>query len=109
LPNGFSDLSEAFNCAYSPEQDPENPSTDPGTSIWPTDLPGFKEGLYAYHTSLLKFARQLTRIFALALDLPEDYFDEWIKVPEAGLRILHYPEQGRIHIVIKYRWQFLTT
>jgi len=87
------DLSEAFNLAYSPEQDPENPSTEPGTSIWPADVPGFKEGLYAYHTPMLQFARKMTQIFALALHLPESYFDEYIKRPEAGMRILHYPAQ----------------
>ncbi|KAI1628830.1 putative gibberellin 3-beta hydroxylase [Exophiala viscosa] len=87
------DLSEAFNLAYSAEQDPENPENDAGTSIWPSDLPGFREGLYAYHTPMLSFARKMTRIFALALHLPETYFDEWAKTPEAGMRILHYPEQ----------------
>jgi isopenicillin N synthase-like dioxygenase len=87
------DLSEAFNLAYSPEQDPENPNREPGTSIWPKDLPGFKDKMYAYHTPMLQFARKMTKIFALALHLSEDYFDEYMKIPEAGLRILHYPEQ----------------
>ncbi len=62
-------------------------------SIWPTDLPGFREGLYAYHTPLVQFSRRLTRIFALALHLPEDSFDQYVKRPEAGMRILHYPQQ----------------
>ncbi|ETI20821.1 hypothetical protein G647_07163 [Cladophialophora carrionii CBS 160.54] len=88
------DLSEAFNFAYSAEQDPLNPDTDAGVSIWPRDLPGFKEGLYAYHTPMLQFARKMTQIFALALHLPETYFDEWTRRPEAGMRILHYPEQA---------------
>ena len=42
---------------------------------------------------MLQFARKMTQIFALALELPETYFDEWTKRPEAGMRILHYPEQ----------------
>lgn len=29
----------------------------------------------------------------MALHLPEEYFDEYVKRPEAGMRILHYPEQ----------------
>lgn len=87
------DLSEAFNLAYSPERDPENSDTAPGTSIWPKDLPEFKDKMYGYHTPMLQFARKMTKIFALALHLPEDYFDEYMKIPEAGLRILHYPEQ----------------
>lgn len=49
--------------------------------------------MYAYHTPMLQFARKMTKVFALALHMPETYFDEYIKVPEAGLRILRYPEQ----------------
>jgi isopenicillin N synthase-like dioxygenase len=90
------DLSEAFNWAYDASYDPEAVSiSSPGISIWPseTDLPGFKEDLYAYHTQLLTFARRLTRIFALALHMPEDFFDDYIRRPEAGMRIIHYPTQ----------------
>jgi isopenicillin N synthase-like dioxygenase len=88
------DLSEAFNWAYDAAQDPEAVDKDAKSiGIWPNDLPGFREGLYAYHTQLLQLSRRLTRIFALALHLPEDHFDEYIKTPEAGMRILHYPEQ----------------
>ncbi|KAM5343966.1 hypothetical protein ACJ41O_012503 [Fusarium nematophilum] len=90
----YQDLSEAFNWAYDPTQDPDSvEGCEPSVSIWPSDLPGFREGLYAYHTQLLRLARQLTRIFALALHLPEECFDEYVRRPEAGMRILHYPEQ----------------
>ncbi|CAG9946870.1 unnamed protein product [Clonostachys rosea f. rosea IK726] len=85
---------EAFNWAYDASEDPEAvDKTEPSVSIWPSNLPGFREGLYAYHTKLLELSRRLTRIFALALHLPEEYFDEYVRRPEAGMRILHYPEQ----------------
>ncbi|CAG9978010.1 unnamed protein product, partial [Clonostachys byssicola] len=85
---------EAFNWAYDASEDPEAvDKAEPSVSIWPSDLPGFREGLYAYHTKLLELSRRLTRIFALALHLPEDFFDEYVRRPEAGMRILHYPEQ----------------
>lgn len=48
----------------------------------------------AYHTELLAFARKLTGIFALALGMDEHYFDEYIRHPEAGMRVIHYPEQN---------------
>jgi len=35
----------------------------------------------------------MTRTFALALHMPEDYFDDYVKCPEAGMRFVHYPEQ----------------
>lgn len=100
---GTKDLSEAFNWAYNAKEDPlvDNsslPDDEPSSiSIWPpaTTFPGFREGLYAYHTQLLHLARRLTRIFALALRLPETYFDAYTRRPEAGMRILHYPAQTR--------------
>jgi isopenicillin N synthase-like dioxygenase len=42
---------------------------------------------------MLQLSRRMTRIFALALHLPEDAFDEYIKHPEAGMRVIHYPQQ----------------
>jgi len=56
-------------------------------------MPLFEEKLCAYQTALIRLARRLTRIFALALALPEDAFDKWTLRPEAGVRILHYPKQ----------------
>ncbi|KAH0360077.1 putative gibberellin 3-beta hydroxylase, partial [Aureobasidium melanogenum] len=88
------DLSEAFNWAYDASEDPlAEDKTQASVSIWPSDLPGFRESLYAYHTKLLALSRRLTGIFALALHLPEDFFDQYIRQPETGMRILHYPEQ----------------
>ncbi|KAI9367375.1 hypothetical protein BJX61DRAFT_311201 [Aspergillus egyptiacus] len=88
------DLSEAFNWSYDPREDPEAAEgVEPTVSLWPSDLPGFRETLYAYHGQLLRLARRLTRIFALALHLPEDAFDHYVRRPEAGMRIFHYPQQ----------------
>ena len=90
------DLSEAFNFNYSAVHDPEALDKDEkSASIWPSDYPEFKEALYGYHTQLLAVARQLTRIFALALHLPENAFDDYVRKPEAGMRVLHYPSQER--------------
>ncbi|KZT22409.1 putative gibberellin 3-beta hydroxylase [Neolentinus lepideus HHB14362 ss-1] len=89
-----SDLSEAFNWAYDAEFDPiATDNTRPSISIWPSGLPGFRETLYAYHTQLLTLARRMSRVFALALHMPENYFDEYVQHPEAAMRVLHYPAQ----------------
>lgn len=56
-------------------------------------MPEFQHHLCAYQTALIILARRLTRLFALALHLPENAFDENIREPEAGMRILHYPKQ----------------
>jgi isopenicillin N synthase-like dioxygenase len=42
---------------------------------------------------MLAFSRRMTRVFTPALHLPEDQFDDYIKRPKAGRRILHYPQQ----------------
>jgi isopenicillin N synthase-like dioxygenase len=88
------DLCEAFNWAYDAKFDPEpfDPN-EPSINIWPSEVTGFKETLFEHHTKMLSFSRRMTRIFALALHLPEDAFDKYIRRPEAGMRILHYPQQ----------------
>ena len=61
--------------------------------MWPKDSPEFKSALCAYQAALISLARKLTRIFALALHLPEHSFDDFVRRPEAGMRIIRYPEQ----------------
>lgn len=89
-----SDLYEAFNWNYNPAKDPDYPdSSIPQINLWPKDMPDFEEKLSNYQTEMIRFARKLTRMFALALHLPEDAFDEYVRHPEAGMRVVHYPRQ----------------
>jgi isopenicillin N synthase-like dioxygenase len=46
-------------------------------------LLGFKEEVLAYWAACLTLARRLVRVFALSLDLPEDYFDSKVTYPGA--------------------------
>lgn len=62
-------------------------------NTWPTAFPEFRPQIYNYYTSVLAFARKLMQTFALALDLPENYFDKATTFPMTGVRILHYPAQ----------------
>ncbi|KAG7887665.1 hypothetical protein KL936_004362 [Ogataea polymorpha] len=95
----YNDLYEAFNFGYEFEEDPEKPKEKPdhyeNSNIWPTGkgLENFKKEIFDYHRHLLTLSRRLIRIMALALDLPEDYFDEAVKFPAAGMRLVHYPPQ----------------
>lgn len=52
-------------------------------------IPGFKNSLLRYWQANLTLARHLTRVFSLALDLPEDYFDEKIRYPDAAVTLNH--------------------
>jgi len=84
------DLNEAFNCQG--EFDPaDSVLGKERENLWPSDLPGFKEKMLAYHEQMTTFSRKLAAIFALAVDLPENYFESMITEPKSNLRIVKYP------------------
>lgn len=53
-------------------------------------IPGFKEDAIAYYQSMINLARRLTKVFALALGLEEDYFDALTTYPGADLAFNYY-------------------
>jgi isopenicillin N synthase-like dioxygenase len=57
-------------------------------------LPNFKEDVVAYWLGCLRLARRLVRIFALSLDLSEDYWDEKITYPGADVVYNYYPPRS---------------
>jgi isopenicillin N synthase-like dioxygenase len=61
-------------------------------NLWP-DVPGFRELATRYGIEMRLLARRLFAAFALALNLPEDYFRELANAPMALIRLLHYPTQ----------------
>ncbi|MGH6931925.1 MAG: isopenicillin N synthase family dioxygenase [Dongiaceae bacterium] len=68
-----------------------------GPNIWPRGLPGFREGVYAYHQSAVALGRVLFKAFARALGVTEDFFEDKTDKPMAQLRLIYYPPQdGRI-------------
>jgi isopenicillin N synthase-like dioxygenase len=62
-------------------------------NIWPDDLPDFRDNLSRYAVGIRMLSRQLFGAFALALELPEDYFAQMTDKPVSMMRILHYPVQ----------------
>ncbi|KAI0088603.1 2OG-Fe-II oxygenase [Irpex rosettiformis] len=67
-----------------------------GENVWPhsKDLPGFREEVLEYYHAIVNLGKALFPIFALALDLDEDFFSDKITKPAAIMRLLHYPSQG---------------
>ncbi len=56
-----------------------------------SELPGFNSvGMQAYR-ALEECGKQLLRAIALHLELPEQYFDQWIHNGNSILRPIHYP------------------
>ena len=63
-------------------------------NLWPAAPDGLRETYTAYYRAMGDLAAQLMRIFALALELPETFFDDKIDRHISRLRIRNYPEQA---------------
>ncbi|OJT13003.1 hypothetical protein TRAPUB_10480 [Trametes pubescens] len=74
------DLHEGFEFGWE-ELDPRaaddkraNDGAMAGANVWPSELPGFRESVLSYYHAAVDLGRKLFPLFALALDLPEDFF-----------------------------------
>ena len=70
-----------------------------GANAWPADMPGFRETLSAYYDNMQILMMRLLGGFAMALDLPRDFFDAQYTKPLTQCRLLHYPPQKPEEIV----------
>lgn len=77
------------------QQAPKSSGPYPKKNIWPENNPQFRKALYEYYHQVLSFSHKLLRIFALALEMPEDYFDNTSSFPLTGMRPIHYPSQPK--------------
>lgn len=64
-------------------------------NVWPPQPAGFRDAVTAYYRAVEKLGSDLMRIFALALELPENFFADKIDKHISALRILNYPEQTK--------------
>src|SRR5262249_24955010 len=64
-----------------------------GISHWPDDavLPGFASFMKAHIEERVGLAKALTKAFALSLDLPQGYFDEYYRDMGYNVLINFYP------------------
>jgi len=62
-----------------------------GLNQWPDDLPGFRATTLEYMRALEALCRRLVPLYAMALDLPADFFDACFAVPHIILRMSRYP------------------
>jgi isopenicillin N synthase-like dioxygenase len=62
-------------------------------NVWPReqDVPGFREAFTNFYFVAEELATTLMRIFALALELPEQFFDDKIDKHFSNLCAYHYP------------------
>ena len=60
---------------------------------WPDKLPSMRPPVVAYFDAAAELARTLTRIFAVALDVPEEFFVERCTHATEVMRLLRYERQ----------------
>jgi isopenicillin N synthase-like dioxygenase len=80
-----------LNAAYFVQRDPSGRRNQ-----WP-DLPGFREAVGAYFDAVQALAHSLLPLYALAVDLPEGYFEPFFDRPSSTLRMSHYPVVDHDH------------
>ncbi len=91
------DLKETFNVG--PVDALIRPYTDDGErwafarSEWPMMLPAMQPAWTGYFQAMLDLSARLMRLFALALALPEHFFDSMIDESPSALRAINYPHQ----------------
>jgi isopenicillin N synthase-like dioxygenase len=92
------DLKESFTIGpIDPPDEPyfNGPAAGPhfAPNLWPSQIVDFKSAWSTYFATMSELSAQLMRIFALALDLPERFFDDTIDRHISMFRVLRYPEQ----------------
>jgi isopenicillin N synthase-like dioxygenase len=90
------DLKESFNggplTVPAGLTDPEALSFCYAATLWPDAPAGFRPAWEAYYRAVTDLAARIMGVFAVALDLPQDYFQSFIGQPISALRALNYPE-----------------
>ena len=62
---------------------------------WPQEPANFKQAWETCYEAMSLLSMRLMRLFALALNLPQNYFDEFLQQPISAFRANHYPALNR--------------
>lgn len=102
------DKKEAFDLSIDlPESDPDfiRGYRMLGPNQWPVEVPGFRDNIYAYYSAITGLGRVLFHGFALALGLPEIFFDSLLTKPPSQLRLIHYAaDSERVETAERSGW-----
>jgi isopenicillin N synthase-like dioxygenase len=90
------DYKEVF--AIGPDDVPDTPYytgdlayPDFAPNLWPDRPGGLRAAMTRYYDGMLGLARLLASVYAIALDLPPDFFLQRLSRHACQLRLLHYP------------------
>ncbi|KAI6149146.1 hypothetical protein BKA82DRAFT_4329117 [Pisolithus tinctorius] len=98
-PANRGDLHEGFAIGWEelmPKENDEKRVNDgamAGANVWPLEPAGFREACLNYYHAAVDVGKVLFRLFAIALDLPETYFDDKTRNSAAIMWTVHYPPQ----------------
>jgi isopenicillin N synthase-like dioxygenase/nucleoside-diphosphate-sugar epimerase len=101
LGNPLPDRKEGFDMAL------ELPMDDPfvvagkrfyGPNAWPAGLPQFKTSMLELFDAWRGLAANISRLFAMSLGLPTEFFVERAVKPLCQMRVVKYPPQGRVPV-----------
>jgi isopenicillin N synthase-like dioxygenase len=90
-------LNESFFVSH--DRGPDHPDVRAGKVLrgrnqWPEGLPELRAGMMVYFQALYGMCQRMLPAFAVALDMPSDFFDGYFAdEAHATLRFLHYPPQ----------------
>ena len=92
--NTKKDLNETITIAR--ERPPDDPDIQQGLRFvgpnqWPESLNGFRDAMIAYQEALSALGYAMLPLYALALDLPSDYFEPYFTRPTWWTRNAFYP------------------
>jgi isopenicillin N synthase-like dioxygenase len=90
------DIKESFSIGPVdvPDDDyhsPANAGAFFAPNLWPAEVPELTEVWSRYYREMERLATDLMRVFALALDLPEHFFDDKVDEHITNMSAIHYP------------------
>ncbi len=88
------DLREAYKVAL--ELDDQDPDYLAGISlygpnVWPSGMPEFRETIYGVYEHFQSLSKTIFSLFAIGLDLPENYFGKLTIKPASVMNVNYYP------------------
>ncbi|PBK67249.1 Clavaminate synthase-like protein [Armillaria solidipes] len=96
-PDNDGDLQEGFEFGLEQIAQGQDNSSDEGVmagaNVWPSQLPEFRRAALQYYNAAVNLGKKLFPLFALALDLPENFFEDKTRHSAALMKMLHYPPQ----------------
>jgi isopenicillin N synthase-like dioxygenase len=92
------DLKESFSIGPLQQLPPGENDPDAdfryAANLWPTEPKEFRREWTTYYRTMSELAGRIMKIFALALDMPEGFFEGLIDDPISAMRALNYPHQS---------------